>query len=462
MEPFSLSAFLSRRAQRRGKNPTRIIVGSFLAVILGGTLLLMLPVSSRAGTGTPFLNAMFTATSATCVTGLVVYDTYTQFSTFGQIVILLLIQIGGLGLLTLTTFFNVAIGRRLGFKSLRVATESINLSDPAQARGLLQFVMKFAFSFEAAGAVLLGFVFVPRFGADGVFVSIFTAISAFCNAGFDLFGRVLPGSSLRLFADDPFVLLVVSLLIISGGLGFLVWNDLAHYRETRHLRTHTKLVLWVTGALLVLGTVCVALLEWNNPQTLGAMPPLQRITNAAFTSVTARTAGFDTFDMNGMANNTKVLMVLLMFIGAAPGGTGGGVKVTTASIILVAVACVARGRDEATLFSRRIDHKTVYKSLTIFTLALFSVIVSALTIYYNTSSDMNEINCLFEAVSAFGTVGLTVGVTAHMHAFARIVTMMTMLIGRVGPVAMALTLAAHPGDSAAHRSVAPQAQIIVG
>lgn len=462
MKGQPLLDILKKKLNPKRQSVTRIIVCSFAIVILIGAFLLMLPISSRNGTVTPFLHALFTATSATCVTGLVVYDTYTQFSTFGQWVILLLIQIGGLGLVTLTTFFNVAIGRRLGFKSLRLASESINLSDPGQAKNLLKFVMGFAFAFEAVGAFLLAFVFVPQFGAEGIFIAVFTSISAFCNAGFDILGRLVPGASLRLYAENPYVLFVVSVLIISGGLGFLVWNDLASYRTTKHLRTHTKLVLFMTAVLLVLGTIGVALLEWNNPQTLGAMPWYHRLTNAMFASVTARTAGFDSFDMNFMGPIAKTLIIVLMFIGAAPGGTGGGIKVTTISVIMVVVASVARGREEVTVFSRRIDYKTVYRSLTIITLSLSVVVVSTLSIFYGTSDSVTELNALFEAVSAFATVGLTVGATADMNSFAQIVTIITMLIGRVGPVSMAISLTAHPTDRNMHRSVSPQAHISVG
>lgn len=208
MKGFSLAEALSHNARRKNTNPTRLIVGSFLAVILCGTLLLMLPVSNRDGQMLDMLDAMFTATSATCVTGLVVFDTYTQFSTFGQVVILLLIQVGGLGLVTLTTFFNIAVGRRLGFKSLRLASESINLSDASQARALLQFVMKVAFVFEAIGAALLALVFVPQFGADGIFISVFISISSFCNAGFDILGRVMPGGSVIPYQSNPYVWLL--------------------------------------------------------------------------------------------------------------------------------------------------------------------------------------------------------------------------------------------------------------
>ena len=462
MKGFSLAEALSHNARRKNTNPTRLIVGSFLAVILCGTLLLMLPVSNRDGQMLDMLDAMFTATSATCVTGLVVFDTYTQFSTFGQVVILLLIQVGGLGLVTLTTFFNIAVGRRLGFKSLRLASESINLSDASQARALLQFVMKVAFVFEAIGAALLALVFVPQFGADGIFISVFISISSFCNAGFDILGRVMPGGSVIPYQSNPYVLAVISLLIISGGLGFLVWQDLSAYHRTHHLRTHTKLVLWITGWLLLLGTAGILFMEYNNPLTLGPMNLFDKITNAAFQSVSARTAGYNSIPLGDMTNFTKIFMSLLMFIGAAPGGTGGGIKVTTLSVVLLAVASVVRGRDEAMIFGRRIDHKTVYKSLTILMLSLFAVIAASMTLFYNTGPELNEVNSVFEAVSAFGTVGLSVGVTPLMNPFARVVTMLTMFIGRVGPVSRAISLSARKDSAAARRAVQPQAHINVG
>ena len=451
MKGFSLAEALSHNARRKNTNPTRLIVGSFLAVILCGTLLLMLPVSNRDGQMLDMLDAMFTATSATCVTGLVVFDTYTQFSTFGQVVILLLIQVGGLGLVTLTTFFN-----------LRLASESINLSDASQARALLQFVMKVAFVFEAIGAALLALVFVPQFGADGIFISVFISISSFCNAGFDILGRVMPGGSVIPYQSNPYVLAVISLLIISGGLGFLVWQDLSAYHRTHHLRTHTKLVLWITGWLLLLGTAGILFMEYNNPLTLGPMNLFDKITNAAFQSVSARTAGYNSIPLGDMTNFTKIFMSLLMFIGAAPGGTGGGIKVTTLSVVLLAVASVVRGRDEAMIFGRRIDHKTVYKSLTILMLSLFAVIAASMTLFYNTGPELNEVNSVFEAVSAFGTVGLSVGVTPLMNPFARVVTMLTMFIGRVGPVSLAISLSARKDSAAARRAVQPQAHINVG
>ncbi len=466
VKQFSLTAVLSGNARRKSRNPTRLIVGSFLAVIACGTLLLLLPVSNRGGHVPNVLDALFTATSATCVTGLVVFDTYTQFTVFGQVVILLLIQIGGLGLVTLTSFFHIAIGRRFGRRpglaSLRLASESVSLSDAGQARALVRFVIRVAFLFEAAGAVLLCFSFVPRFGPEGIFIAVFMSISLFCNAGFDILGRLGPGTSVMAYAQDPYVLGVLAFLIIAGGLGFLVWQDLASFPRTRRLRTHTKLVLAMTAGLFVIGTAGILLMEYTNPRTLGPMSFGGKLLNAAFQSVSARTAGCNSFALDGMSDFTKVFMSVLMFIGAAPGGTGGGVKVTTVSVVLLAVVGVVRGRDEAMLHHRRIDHKTVYKSLTILTLSLFAVAAASLTLFYNTGPEVNEVNSVFEAVSAFATVGLSVGVTALMNPVAKAVTIVTMFIGRVGPVSLALSLAGQRGSAAERRAVPPHANILVG
>lgn len=425
-------------------------------------MLLMLPMANRGGHVPRLLDALFTSTSATCVTGLVVFDTYTQFTVFGQVVILLLIQIGGLGLVTLTSFFNLAIGRRMGLAGLRLASESVSISDAGQAHALLAFVIKVAALFELLGAVLLCFSFVPRFGAEGVFISLFMSISLFCNAGFDILGRIQPGSSVMAYADDPYVLTVLAVLIIAGGMGFLVWQDLANYPRTHRLRTHTKLVLMVSAGLFVIGTAGILMMEYGNPRTLGPMPFGKKLLNAAFQSVSARTAGCNSFSLGDMGDFTKIFMAVLMFIGAAPGGTGGGVKVTTVSVVLLAVAGVVRGRDEAMVYGRHIDHKTVYKALTIVMLSLLAVTAAFLTLFYNTGPELSEADSVFEAVSAFATVGLSVGVTALMNPVARVVTIVTMFIGRVGPVSLALSLAGRHESAADRRTVPPQAHIMVG
>ncbi len=462
MKQQSLPTLLKSERTNFRTNPTTLILISFLAVIVVGTLLLMLPVASKSGESIPFLGALFTATSATCVTGLVVFDTFTQFSIFGQIIILMLIQIGGLSLVTLTTFFNIAVGRRLGLKSLQLASESINLSDASKAKNLLRVVINVAVICEIIGAVLLSFAFVPKFGPKGIFISIFTSISAFCNAGFDIFGMLGEYSSVTSFVHNPYVLCVICVLIISGGLGFLVWQDIMTYSKTKHLRLHTKLVLLMTASLIAVGTIGFAALEWFNPNTLGQLNTFDKIINSFFQSITTRTAGFNSIDLADTQSITKLFMVILMFIGAAPGGTGGGIKVTTISVLLVAVFSVIKGRDYAQAFGRRIHQKLVYKALAIFMLSIIAVFVSSVLIYFNTTTPFSAINNLFEAVSAFATVGLSVGVTAFMNPIAQIATMITMLMGRVGPVSMAISLTLKSKNNTESQIVKPRADIAVG
>ncbi len=462
MKQQSLPTIFKTTRSHKRANPTTLIVYSFLAVIIVGTLLLMLPIASKDGQSADFLSAMFTATSATCVTGLIVFDTFIQFSMFGQIVILMLIQIGGLGLLTLATFFHMFMGRRFGFKSMQLASESINLSDSSKAKRLLRVVMGVAFSCELIGAILLSFVFVPQFGAKGIFLSIFTSISAFCNAGFDIFGFMGEYSSVTPFASNPYVLFVIGALIISGGLGFLVWQDIMSYRKTHHLRLHTKLVLLMTVSLIIVGMVGFAVIEWNNPSTLGSLSVFDKISNSLFQSVTTRTAGFNSVDLASTQSITKLFMIILMFIGAAPGGTGGGIKVTTISVLLVAVLSVIHGKSEASAFGRRISQKIVYRSLTIFMLSLIAVAFSSIMLYFNTEISFAAIDHAFEAVSAFATVGLSVGVTVAMSPIAQIATMVTMLIGRVGPVSMAISLTIKGKKDKYANIVLPQADIPVG
>ncbi len=462
MKQQSLPSLLKSKHKRARANPTKLIVFSFLGVIAIGTLLLMLPFASKSGQSCGFLGALFTATSATCVTGLVVFDTYSQFTFFGQAVILMLIQIGGLGLVTLATFFNIIAGRRLGFKSMQLASESINLSDSSKARLLLRVVVGVAIVCELFGALLLSFVFVPQFGAHGIFIALFTSISAFCNAGFDIFGFLGQYSSVTNFAENPYVIFVISTLIVSGGLGFLVWQDIMAYRKTRHLRLHTKLVLLMTAGLIVVGTIAFAALEWQNEHTLGNLNTFDKIVNSMFQSITTRTAGFNSVDIGSANSITKLIMIMLMFIGAAPGGTGGGIKVTTIAVLIVAVLSVINGRQNAQAFGRRISQKVVYKSLTIFMLSMFAVVVSSSILYYNTYTQFSTINNLFEAVSAFATVGLSVGVTAVTNPIAQVATMVTMLIGRVGPVSMAISLSLKSKKDEYAHVVVPQADLTVG
>ena len=442
-----------------GSSATQTICSSFLLVIAVGTLLLTLPISSRTGR-LGVIDAMFTATSATCVTGLIVRDTWSQFSLFGQVIILMLIQVGGLGLVTLTSFFALAARRRMGFRDLRLLGESVSADGLSKATEVLKIVIKLAAAFEAVGIVLLLFAFVPQFGAEGVWVSVFTAISAFCNAGFDLFGRFGAYSSLVPYVNNYYVQAVVMFMIMAGGLGFMVWVELAEYRKKRRLSLHAKVVLQFSVIFWVGGAVLLALLEWSNPRTMGGLPVPGKIMAALFQSVSTRTAGMNTIDLAACSPISKLLMSVLQFIGAAPGSTGGGVKVTTFAVLILTIRSVAQGRDDCVIGGHHIESKTVYRALTIIVIGAVAAFGSAVVVYYNTAETVSVIDCIFESCSAFGTVGLSVGVTGQLNTGAKLLYMACMFMGRVGPVSLAISLTAKPDDN--KRKVLPVGHINVG
>ena len=442
-----------------GSSATQTICGSFLLVIAVGTLLLTLPISSRTGR-LGVIDAMFTATSATCVTGLVVRDTWSQFSLFGQVIILMLIQVGGLGLVTLTSFFALAARRRMGFRDLRLLGESVSADGLSKATEVLKIVIKLAAAFEAVGIVLLLFAFVPQFGAEGVWVSVFTAISAFCNAGFDLFGRFGAYSSLAPYVNNYYVQAVIMFMIMAGGLGFMVWVELAEYRKKRRLSLHAKVVLQFSVIFWVGGAVLLALLEWSNPRTMGGLSVPGKIMAALFQSVSTRTAGMNTIDLAACSPISKLLMSVLQFIGAAPGSTGGGVKVTTFAVLILTIRSVAQGRDDCVIGGHHIESKTVYRALTIIVIGAVAAFGSAVVVYYNTAETVSVIDCIFESCSAFGTVGLSVGVTGQLNTGAKLLYMACMFMGRVGPVSLAISLTSKPDDN--KRKVLPVGHINVG
>lgn len=442
-----------------GSSATQTICISFLLVIAVGTLLLTLPISSRTGR-LGVIDAMFTATSATCVTGLVVRDTWSQFSLFGQIIILMLIQVGGLGLVTLTSFFALAARRRMGFRDLRLLGESVSADGLSKATEVLKIVIKLAAAFEAVGIVLLLFAFVPQFGAEGVWVSVFTAISAFCNAGFDLFGRFGAYSSLVPYVNNYYVQAVIMFMIMAGGLGFMVWVELAEYRKKRRLSLHAKVVLQFSVIFWVGGAALLALLEWSNPRTMGGLSVPGKIMAALFQSVSTRTAGMNTIDLAACSPISKLLMSVLQFIGAAPGSTGGGVKVTTFAVLILTIRSVAQGRDDCVIGGHHIESKTVYRALTIIVIGAVAAFGSAVVVYYNTAETVSVIDCIFESCSAFGTVGLSVGVTGQLNTGAKLLYMACMFMGRVGPVSLAISLTAKPDDN--KRKVLPVGHINVG
>ena len=442
-----------------GSSATQTICSSFLLVIAVGTLLLTLPISSRTGR-LGVIDAMFTATSATCVTGLVVRDTWSQFSLFGQVIILMLIQVGGLGLVTLTSFFALAARRRMGFRDLRLLGESVSADGLSKATEVLKIVIKLAAAFEAVGIVLLLFAFVPQFGAEGVWVSVFTAISAFCNAGFDLFGRFGAYSSLVPYVNNYYVQAVIMFMIMAGGLGFMVWVELAEYRKKRRLSLHAKVVLQFSVIFWVGGAVLLALLEWSNPRTMGGLSVPGKIMAALFQSVSTRTAGMNTIDLAACSPISKLLMSVLQFIGAAPGSTGGGVKVTTFAVLILTIRSVAQGRDDCVIGGHHIESKTVYRAMTIIVIGAVAAFGSAVVVYYNTAETVSVIDCIFESCSAFGTVGLSVGVTGQLNTGAKLLYMACMFMGRVGPVSLAISLTAKPDDN--KRKVLPVGHINVG
>ena len=442
-----------------GSSATQIICVSFLLLIAVGTLLLTLPISSKNGR-LGVIDAMFTATSATCVTGLVVRDTWTQFSWFGQAIILLLIQIGGLGLVTLTSFFALAARRRMGFRDLRLLGESVSASGLSQATEVLKIVISLAALFEAIGIVLLMFAFVPQFGLEGIWVSVFTAISAFCNAGFDLFGRFGQYSSLAPYVNNYYVQAVIMFMIMAGGLGFMVWVEIGEYRKKRRLSLNAQVVLAFSAILWVGGAVLFGLMEWNNPATMGGLSVPGKIMASIFQSVSTRTAGMNTVDLAACGPITKLMMSILQFIGAAPGSTGGGVKVTTFAVVILTIRSVAQGRDDCVIADHHIESKTVYRALTIIVLGAVAALGSAVVVYYNTSDAVSVVDSIFESFSAFGTVGLSVGVTAQLNTGAKLLYMLVMFMGRVGPVALAISLTAKPDDN--KRKILPVGQINVG
>ncbi|EEU96655.1 potassium uptake protein, TrkH family [Faecalibacterium duncaniae] len=453
-----------KRASRRrgwllGSSATQVICISFVLLIALGTLLLTLPISSRSGR-LGVVDAMFTATSATCVTGLVVRDTWTQFTPFGQAVVLLLIQVGGLGLVTLTSFFALAAKRRMGFKDLRLLGESVSASGYSQATDVLKIVVKLAMTFEIIGMMLLMIAFVPQFGAEGIWISAFTAISAFCNAGFDLFGRFGQYSSLAPYVSNYYVQAVIMFLIMAGGLGFMVWVEIGEWRKKRHLSLHARMVLLFSCILWVGGAVLIGLMEWNNPKSMGGLSVPGKVMAALFQSVSTRTAGMNTIDLAACGPITKLLMSVLQFIGAAPGSTGGGVKVTTFAVLILTMRSVAQGRDDCVIGGHHIESKTVYRALTIIMLGMVAALGSAVVVYYNTSDAVTVIDAIFESCSAFGTVGLSVGVTSQLNTGAKLLYMLVMFMGRVGPVSFAISLTSKPDDN--KRKILPVGQINVG
>lgn len=424
---------------KRKFSQTRLIAMGYISIIIIGTVLLMLPISSIGGESAGFVPALFTAVSSSCVTGLVVLDTATSWSVFGQAVIITLIQIGGLGFMTIATMFSMLLKRKMGLREREIMVESINTE---HIGGITKLTGKIALGtaiFEGVGAVLLATRFIPEFGlAKGIWYSVFHSISAFCNAGFDLMGIREPYSSLVTFSDDAVVILTISLLVVVGGIGFLVWDDISKKKlKFRRYQLHTKIVLTVTAFLLVVP--CILFLIFERNFTNSGLGFGESLLNAVFDSVTARTAGMNSTDTASLAPASKILTVFLMFVGGSPGSTAGGIKTTTLAVIAISTFNGITRRQSKGIFGRRLEKDAIHKaSSVVFTnmsLAIFGVI-AILAI----QPDFSISDVIFECVSAIGTVGMTTGITRDLATASRLIIAFLMFCGRVGSVSFALAL----------------------
>lgn len=409
----------------------------FLMIIAVGTVLLMLPIATKSGECSGFLNAFFTATSSTCVTGLVVVDTYSGWSLFGQAVILLLIQIGGLGFITIGVCFSIFLKRRIGLKERNLIQESMNTLQIGGTVRLVLKIVRYALIFEGVGAVLLMIRFIPQFGiAEGIWYGIFHSISAFCNAGFDLMGKFEPYSSLTLYYDDVLVNVVVMALIIIGGIGFIVWDDISKQKwNIKKYMLHTKIVLVMTLALIVVGSVCFYFFEREN---LASYDAKGQILASVFGAVTPRTAGFNTIDTGAYSEGGRLLTVVLMFIGGSPGSTAGGVKTTTMMVILLYAWSTLRNQNGLNIFGRRMDEDCIKKAATVFFInLLLAAGCSLMMAGVEKSLPLSDI--LMEVFSAIGTVGISTGITRDVTVFSKYMLIFLMYCGRIGSMSFALS-----------------------
>lgn len=435
--------------------PVQILAIGFVIVIFIGTILLSLPIASKSGVRTPIIDCFFTSTSATCVTGLITLNTSTYWSYFGKTVIMILIEVGGLGFMSFATLFALIVGKKITLSERLIMQEAMNSFSMQGIVRLAKYILYFTFLVEAIGAILLSTQFIPLYGiSKGIYFSIFHSISAFCNAGFDL-----TGNSLIPYSSNVIIMLVISMLIIVGGLGFYVWNEIYNYRKTKRISTHSKFVIAVTGVLILCGTVLMLLFEYNNPETLKNQPLWNKILASFFASITPRTAGFNSISTSGMTVSGKFLTIILMFIGGSPGSTAGGIKTTTVGILIMTVICVLKGKQDTEVFKRRISKNLIYRAFSIALIGFFLVITVTMLLSI-TQSSFSFMDLLYEATSAFGTVGLTLGVTPKLTNIGKIIISITMYCGRVGPMTVALALAQKVREKPSIRY--PEDKIMVG
>lgn len=418
--------------KKKNLTPAQYLVSGYFVIIMLGSLLLMLPVATTDGLGLNAVDAVFTATSATCVTGLIVVNTKEAFTIFGSTVIMLLIQIGGLGIMSMSTLFAFIVGKKISLKERLIIQEDLNQYQISGMVRLVQYLLGFTFAIEGTAAAIL----FLRFSQDypfwrSIYLSIFHAVSAFNNAGFDLFGNSLEG-----FTGDITVNFVIMGLIILGGIGFGVMMEAYNRIKFKKTTLQTKIVIVITLSLLIFGFISFFILEYNN--TLQGLPFLDKTLGAMFLSVTPRTAGFNTVPTGALKQSSLFLIIILMFIGASPGSTGGGIKTTTFGVILVTMKNMITGKEDMEIYNRRFEKQIVYKAFTITMLAAALVIL--VTTLLLIIEDVQFIDALFETVSAFGTVGLSTGITGELSKISRVLITVTMFAGRVGPLTLAVAI----------------------
>ncbi|MFW5992154.1 MAG: TrkH family potassium uptake protein [Halanaerobiaceae bacterium] len=432
---------------------SQILVTGYFTVILSGTILLMLPYATPDGIGLNFINALFTATSATCVTGLIVVNTSSAFTVFGQLVIMILIQIGGLGIMSMSTLIAFILGKKITLKERMIIQEDLSQFHLSGMVRLVLYVLGFTAVIEGTGFIILFVRLIQDYDFWRAFYyALFHAVSAFNNAGFDLFGN-----SLLNYTGDITINFIIIALIILGGLGFGVLSEIYNGFKFKKTSLQTKIVLVITLILLVSGFLLILLLEFNNLETMGELPLVDKLLSAFFLSVTPRTAGFNTLPTGALKNSTLFLVIVLMFIGASPGSTGGGIKTTTFGVMLITVWCMITGKNDIEIYNRRLDNEVILKAISIAFLSLGLIVT--VTIILTVLEGFDFIEVLFETVSAFGTVGLSTGITSHLSSAGRLLIIITMFAGRVGPLTLAVALAERKQKGIYHY---PKEKVMVG
>lgn len=446
--------------RNRSLNATRIVAASFAIIILVGALLLTLPIASRDGQSAGFFTALFTATSSTCVTGLILVDTWVQWSVFGQLVIILMIQLGGLGFMTVITLVSFALRRRIGLSERLIMVSTLNLNDLDGVVRMVRHALMGTFLIEGMGAVLLSIAMIPHFGIlGGIWRGIFHSISAFCNAGFDLLGGKFGAfSSLAGLQNNPLVLGTIGALIVVGGLGFFVWEDILEKRCWHKLSVYSKMVLIVTGVLIIGGALFFLVEEYSNPATLGNMTLWEKIVNSVFQSITLRTAGFDSIGQGGLSDTSKAFSSILMLIGGSSGSTAGGLKTATVAVLLLALRSGLAGREQVTFRGRTIPYRRVLNAMTLALVMLFLFLVGSMMI--STVENLPYLDCAFEVASAMGTVGLTTGITPGLSVFSQSLIILLMYMGRVGVLSFSIAFITRSGRAAKIKY--PEMNVMIG